>query len=122
MPCLASDPLGMIPSGVKAYLASQPVDFRKGPDGLVGLVRDAGADPFNGSLYVFRAKQVISNLLSSAGVACTPLPHHVRLRCRGNLLFAFNYGPESWTAPCSEQALRLGQKVVPAHGLSIWHL
>ena len=47
----------MIPSGVKVYLASQPVDFRKGPDGLVGLVRDAGADPFNGSLYVFRAKR-----------------------------------------------------------------
>jgi transposase len=39
------------------FLASQPVDFRKGPDGLVGLVRDAGADPFNGSLYVFRAKR-----------------------------------------------------------------
>ena len=35
----------------------QLVDFRKGPDGLVGLVRDAGADPFNGSLYVFRAKR-----------------------------------------------------------------
>jgi transposase len=47
----------MIPSGVKVFLASQPVDFRKGPDGLVGLVRDAGADPFNGSLYVFRAKR-----------------------------------------------------------------
>lgn len=47
----------MIPAGVKVYLASQPVDFRKGPDGLVGLVRDAGADPFNGALYVFRAKR-----------------------------------------------------------------
>ena len=47
----------MIPTGVKVYLASQPVDFRKGPDGLVGLVRDAGADPFNGALYVFRAKR-----------------------------------------------------------------
>lgn len=32
---------------MKVYLASQPVDFRKGPDGLVGLVRDAGADPFS---------------------------------------------------------------------------
>jgi transposase len=47
----------MIPSGVNVFLASQPVDFRKGPDRLVGLVRDAGADPFNGSLYVFRAKR-----------------------------------------------------------------
>lgn len=47
----------MIPSGAKVFLASHPVDFRKGPDGLVGLVRDAGADPFDGSLYVFRSKR-----------------------------------------------------------------
>ncbi|RVH39949.1 IS66 family insertion sequence element accessory protein TnpB, partial [Sinorhizobium meliloti] len=47
----------MIPSGVKVFLASHPVDFRKGPDSLLSLVRDAGNDPFNGALYVFRAKR-----------------------------------------------------------------
>ena len=47
----------MIPSGAKVLLASHPVDFRKGPDGLMALVRDAGADPFSGALYVFRAKR-----------------------------------------------------------------
>ena len=47
----------MIPSGARVLVASHPVDFRKGPDGLVALVRDAGSDPFNGSLYVFRAKR-----------------------------------------------------------------
>lgn len=47
----------MIPSGVKVFLASHPVDFRKGPDSLLSLVRDAGSDPFNGALYVFRAKR-----------------------------------------------------------------
>lgn len=47
----------MMPSGVKVYLASQPVDFRKGPDSLLSLVRDAGSDPFSGALYVFRAKR-----------------------------------------------------------------
>jgi hypothetical protein len=36
----------MIPAGVKVFLASQPVDFRKGPDGLLALVREAGSDPF----------------------------------------------------------------------------
>ncbi|MDW9359365.1 IS66 family insertion sequence element accessory protein TnpB [Sinorhizobium meliloti] len=30
---------------------------RKGPDSLLSLVRDAGNDPFNGALYVFRAKR-----------------------------------------------------------------
>jgi transposase len=47
----------MIPAGVKVFLASHPVDFRKGPDGLLALVREAGSDPFNGALYVFRAKR-----------------------------------------------------------------
>ena len=47
----------MIPSGVKVFLASQPVDFRKGPDSLLSLVRDAGSDPFSGALYIFRAKR-----------------------------------------------------------------
>ncbi|WP_271518782.1 IS66 family insertion sequence element accessory protein TnpB [Bradyrhizobium sp. CCBAU 53380] len=50
-------PIGMIPSGVKVFLASHPVDFRKGIDGLVALVRDAGSDPFDGAIYVFRAKR-----------------------------------------------------------------
>jgi transposase len=44
------------------------VDFRKGPDGLVGLVRDAGADPFNGSLYVFRAKR--ADRIKRGGSVC----------------------------------------------------
>ena len=47
----------MIPSGVKVFLASHPIDFRKGSDSLLSLVRDAGSDPFNGALYVFRAKR-----------------------------------------------------------------
>jgi len=47
----------MIPAGAKVYVATRPVDFRKGPDGLAALVRDFGADPFSGALYVFRAKR-----------------------------------------------------------------
>jgi transposase len=47
----------MIPSGVKVFLASHPIDFRKGPNSLLSLVRDAGSDHFNGALYVFRAKR-----------------------------------------------------------------
>ena len=39
------------------YVASMPVDFRKGATGLMALVRDGGADPFNGALYVFRSKR-----------------------------------------------------------------
>jgi len=47
----------MIPPGARVFLRAGAVDFRKGPDGLVALVRDGGADPFSGALYVFRAKR-----------------------------------------------------------------
>ena len=47
----------MIPAGARVLLATTAVDFRKGPAGLAALVRDAGADPFSGALYVFRARR-----------------------------------------------------------------
>lgn len=47
----------MIPPHARIVLATQPIEFRKGPDGLAALVRDAGVDPLSGALYVFRAKR-----------------------------------------------------------------
>ena len=39
-------------------VATKPVDFRKGAEGLAALVREKmGADPFSGTIYVFRAKR-----------------------------------------------------------------
>lgn len=39
-------------------VATRPVDFRKGAEGLAALVREAmRADPFSGAVYVFRAKR-----------------------------------------------------------------
>jgi transposase len=39
-------------------IATKPVDFRKGADGLAALVRETlGDDPFSGSIYVFRSKR-----------------------------------------------------------------
>jgi len=44
--------------GVRLLVATKPVDFRKGMEGLAALVREAmGADPFSGTVYVFRAKR-----------------------------------------------------------------
>lgn len=47
------------PSGtVRVLVATKPVDFRKGAEGLAALVREEmGADPFCGTVYVFRAKR-----------------------------------------------------------------
>jgi transposase len=39
-------------------VATKPVDFRKGAEGLAALVRETmGADPFSGAIYVFRARR-----------------------------------------------------------------
>jgi transposase len=47
-------PLGI----VRVMVATRPVDFRKGMDGLAALVRETmQADPFSGTIYVFRAKR-----------------------------------------------------------------
>jgi transposase len=47
------------PTGaVRVMVATKPVDFRKGAEGLATLVREAMmADPFSGVVYVFRAKR-----------------------------------------------------------------
>jgi transposase len=47
-----------VPAGVRVLIATRPVDFRKGADGLVALVREAlGEDPFSGTVVVFRSKR-----------------------------------------------------------------
>lgn len=39
-------------------VATAPVDFRKGAEGLAALVREQmGTDPFSGAVFVFRAKR-----------------------------------------------------------------
>lgn len=46
------------PGGARVLMAMQPVDFRKGMDGLAALVKERlGADPFSGTLFVFRARR-----------------------------------------------------------------
>ena len=43
---------------VRIFVASDPVDFRKGHDGLAALVQShLRQKPFDGSVYVFRAKR-----------------------------------------------------------------
>lgn len=46
------------PAGLTIYVATQPVDFRKGADGLALLAKETlGQDPMKGVAVVFRAKR-----------------------------------------------------------------
>lgn len=43
---------------MRIMLAVEPADFRKGIDGLVGICRRSlQADPFNGTLFIFRNRK-----------------------------------------------------------------
>jgi transposase len=47
-----------LPAGARVLLASRPVDFRKGAHALAALAAEAlGAEPFSGTVLVFRAKR-----------------------------------------------------------------
>ena len=51
----------MITAGaeMQVLVATKPVDFRKQADGLTAIVQAAlGADPFCGTIYVFRSKRM----------------------------------------------------------------
>lgn len=47
------------PAGnLRIFLVTEPVDFRKGMDGLVAHVANLfGHDPYDGSIYVFRSRR-----------------------------------------------------------------
>lgn len=43
---------------LKVYVATRPIDFRKGHDGLAAAVQSMfGLDPFCGAVFVFRSKR-----------------------------------------------------------------
>ena len=47
-----------VPPGVRVLVATKPVDFRRGVDGLAALAREElQGDPFSGVIIVFRSKR-----------------------------------------------------------------
>jgi transposase len=49
----------ILPGGrFQVFVATEPVDFRKGMDSLAAVVQERlRLDPFSGAVYVFRAKR-----------------------------------------------------------------
>ena len=46
------------PAGVRVLIATRPVDFRRGADGLAAIVQTVlRQDPFSGTIFVFRCKR-----------------------------------------------------------------
>jgi len=64
-------------------VATKPVDFRKGAEGLAALVRETmRTDPFSGVVYVFRTKRV--KLIFWDGTGVVLVANRDNSRGRGN--------------------------------------
>jgi beta-galactosidase len=62
---------------------------------------------------------LMSLLCHRAGLSMIELPAEVRLRRRGELTFAFNYGETPWRAPFSDEPL-LGEPEVIPRNFTVW--
>lgn len=48
-----------LPTSVRVHLAAEPIDLRRGHDGLVAIVRSEwGLNPFDGHLFVFLGRRL----------------------------------------------------------------
>ncbi|SCB50830.1 beta-galactosidase [Rhizobium lusitanum] len=65
-------------------------------------------------------RQIFADYLKAEGVAMIELPDHIRLRKRGALTFAFNYGPMPWTVPFGGILFQIGNEVVGPHDFACW--
>ena len=61
----------LVPDQIEILLCTEPIDMRRGADGLAGLVRDLlGDEPQSRKLFVFRASERILALLSGVKPSC----------------------------------------------------
>jgi IS66 Orf2 like protein len=59
IPALSGTP----PAGVRVLIATRPVDFRRGADGLAATLRQ---DPFSGTIFVFGSESRTRSYLRSS--------------------------------------------------------
>jgi beta-galactosidase len=66
-------------------------------------------------------EKVMKRVAKSAGLKSVALPPHIRLRQRGNLVFAFNYGPKSWLLPKGTKPI-LGKNPLGPQDFAVWRV
>ena len=63
----------------------------------------------------------VRHLLQTAGVEMIALPQGVRLRRRGDMRFAFNYGPQAWTLPGEvDRQFVIGSSTINPQDFACW--
>jgi transposase len=81
----------MPPAGIRVLIATRPVDFRRGADGLAATVQTIlQQDPFCGTIFVFCSKRAdCVKMLVYDGTALVLIwkrvnPQHAGLNCTNN--------------------------------------
>ncbi len=64
-------------------------------------------------------KNLMAFATKAAGIKAVALPPHIRLRRRGNLVFAFNYGSKPWPLPKAARPI-IGKNTLGAQELAVW--
>jgi beta-galactosidase len=64
-------------------------------------------------------RQTLTHLAAKAGLETVALPDHIRLRRRGGVTFAFNYGTEVWAIPAGANVV-LGEAEVKPQAVTAW--
>ena len=113
---------GEISGGSERWLEHIETDARvlaRFADGWPALVAEGRSH----YLGLWPDPAALSSLMScvarKAGLSTVALPEGVRLRRRGDLVFAFNYGVEPWPAPFAAAPI-LGDAVVAPRSYSVW--
>jgi beta-galactosidase len=63
---------------------------------------------------------LIGRVINASGLTSAVLPAHIRMRRRGDLCFAFNYGSTSWAMSGAAKKFILGTAVIGPHDLACW--
>jgi len=64
-------------------------------------------------------ERVMKQLTKAAKLKVVALPPHIRLRQRGNFMFAFNYGPKFWFLPKGTKPV-LGKSPLGPQDFAVW--
>jgi beta-galactosidase len=90
-------------------------------DGHPAWLRHERFHCITGCFDIGLLKQVLQGAAGAAGIETTELPPDVRLRRRGDLQLAFNFGPQAVEAPApSDARFALGERLLPPGGVAAW--
>ncbi|TCS65969.1 IS66 Orf2 like protein [Primorskyibacter sedentarius] len=100
---------------VRILVATQPVDFRKGHDGLTAMVQSVlRKDPFTGTVFVFRAKRLGS---VEAALLGRQRPCHGLQAAGGNdVRLARNQGRDDGAEPRAVRGTFCGARLAKGEG------